>query len=75
MTVIDLVPYDSIRERAESAKTEPRHVFLRLLLAIPYLLGWLAAKAFTFGRFAFAAIVEGWEHGLSGSTGKGNQTS
>jgi hypothetical protein len=73
--LLDLVPFEDIEERAQSEKTKLSRIILIFILSIPFFLGWLAAKTAKFVRLLVASLVEGWEHGLSGSSGEGNRKS
>lgn len=69
MTVIPL-SIDRVKTRSENIRLGV--IFLTLVVAIPMLLGWLAARTYVALRFLIAAFIEGWENGLSnGAVRKG----
>lgn len=69
MAVLDRVPTDRIRVQAAALRLGP--LLLSVLMAIPFALGWTAAKVFLAVRYVLAAVVVGWKTGLEASSRAG----
>jgi hypothetical protein len=53
---------DRVQERAQ--KYDPKRLLVILVMALPFMLGWVAAKlsraVWMVGTWVFAAVAEGW---------------
>jgi hypothetical protein len=59
------------RIRSDAQTVDLRAGLIRLLVLIPWVLGWMAAKVWLGVRFAVAAIRVGWQEGLGRKPGDG----
>jgi len=53
------MPIEAIEERARTA--DPRRALLTVLLAVPFVLGWLTRKAWMAAAYVWSAVVAGWQ--------------
>lgn len=53
------LPIERIEERARAA--DPRRVLLTVLLAVPFVLGWLAGRAWLALAYVWSAVIAGWQ--------------
>ena len=63
------VPIEAIESRAREA--DPRLALLRVLLFVPFVLGWLARKTWMTLVYASSAVVAGWQEAGRPPTAEG----
>ena len=67
------VPIEAIEQRA--VKADPRRALLKVLLLIPFMLGWLARKTVLTVSYTWSAVVTGWrEAGRPHTSEDGSET-